>query len=63
MPLFKWGSVSFSNGSKNFNDLFVNVEALKFLNGFSFKLGLIEMFCDNDLRIELKKSYLKIHHI
>ena len=61
MPLFKWGSVSFSNGSKNFNDLFVNVEALKFLNGFSFKLSLIEMFCDNDLkRIEVKKkSYFK----
>jgi len=57
MPLFKWGTVSFSNGSENLDDLFINIEGLKYLNEDSFNLGLITSFSDKDLRrIEVKKK-------
>jgi len=56
MPLFKWGTVSFSNGAQNLDDLFINVEGLKFLSGSTFNLHLITSFSDDDLRkIEVKK--------
>lgn len=57
MPLFKWGSVSFSNGSDNLDNLYINVESLKYLNGSSFRLGFITGFSESDLRkIEVKKK-------
>ena len=57
MPLFKWGSVSFSNGARNLDDLFINVEGLKYLSGSSFNLGFLVNFSENDLRrIEVKKK-------
>ena len=48
LMLFKWGSVSFQMVAKIL--VVVNVEIFRFLNGFSFKLSLIEMFFDNDLK-------------
>lgn len=61
MPLFKWGTVSFSNGAENIDDLFINVEGLKSLNGKSFNLGYIINFSENELRkIEvMKNKYFK----
>ena len=57
MPLFKWGSVSFSNGAENLDDLFINVEGLKYLSGDSFNLGFLVNFSEKDLRrIEVKKK-------
>lgn len=56
MPLFKWGTVSFSNGSENLNDMFINIEGLKFLSGSAFNLNLITSFSEDELRkIEVKK--------
>ena len=57
MPLFKWGSVSFSNGAENLYDTFINVESLKYLSGKSFSLDYIINFSEKDLRaIEVKKK-------
>lgn len=57
MPLFKWGSVSFSNGAESLDDLFINVESLKYLSGKSFSLGFLINFSEKDLRrIEVKKK-------
>ena len=57
MPLFKWGSVSFSNGAESLDDLFLNVEGLMNLTGKSFNLGYLTNFSDEDLRrIEVKKK-------
>ena len=57
MPLFKWGSVSFSNGAESLDDLFINVESLKYLSGKSFNLGFLINFSEKDLRrIEVKKK-------
>lgn len=57
MPLFKWGSVSFSNGARNLDDLFINVEGLKYLSGSSFNLGFLVNFSEKDLRrIEVQKK-------
>ena len=57
MPLFKWGSVSFSNGAENLDDLFINVEGLKYLSGSPFNLGFLVNFSEKDLRrIEVKKK-------
>lgn len=57
MPLFKWGSVSFSNGAENLDDLFINVEGLKYLSGSSSNLGFLVNFSEKDLRrIEVKKK-------
>jgi hypothetical protein len=57
MPLFKWGSVSFSNGAENLYDLFINVEGLKYLSGSSSNLGFLVKFSEKDLRrIEVKKK-------
>ena len=57
MPLFKWGSVSFSNGADSLDDLFINVESLKYLSGKSFNLGFLINFSEKDLRkIEVKKK-------
>jgi hypothetical protein len=56
MPLFKWGSVSFSNGSDSLNDIFMNFESLKDVSGYSFNFGFLLNFTENDLRkIEVKK--------
>ena len=56
MPLFKWGSVSFSNGSDSLDDIFMNFEALKDVSGYSFNLGFLLNFSEIDLRkIEVKK--------
>ena len=61
MPLFKWGSVSFSNGAEILDDLYINVESLKYLTGKSFNLGYLINFSENDMRkIEVKKkNYFK----
>tara|TARA_B100000780_G_scaffold96709_1_gene67446 strand:- start:4836 stop:6101 length:1266 start_codon:yes stop_codon:yes gene_type:complete len=57
MPLFKWGSVSFSNGAESLDDLFINVESLINLTGKSFNLGYLTNFSEKDLRrIEVKKK-------
>ena len=57
MPLFKWGSVSFSNGAESLDDLFINVESLMYLTGKSFNLGFLLNFSEKDLRrIEVKKK-------
>jgi hypothetical protein len=57
MPLFKWGSVSFSNGAESLDDLFINVESLKYLSGKSFNLGFLMNFSEKELRgIEVKKK-------
>ena len=57
MPLFKWGSVCFSNGAVDLNDVFINAESLKYLSGKCFKLGYLVNFSDDDLRrIEVKKK-------
>ena len=57
MPLFKWGSVSFSNGAENLDDLFINVEGLMYLSGSSSNLGFLVNFSEKDLRrIEVKKK-------
>lgn len=57
MPLFKWGSVCFSNGAVDLNDLFINAESLKYLSGKSFNLGYLVNFSDDDMRrIEVKKK-------
>jgi hypothetical protein len=57
MPLFKWGSVSFSNGADSLDDLFINVEGLKDVSGDSFNLGFLVNFSEKDLRkIEVKKK-------
>lgn len=63
MPLFKWGSFSFSNGAEDLDELFINIESLKFLNSSSFSLKILTSFSDNDLRkIEVqKKNYFKNH--
>ena len=50
MPLFKWGSVSFSNGAESLDDLFINVESLTNLTGKSFNLGYLTNFSEKDLR-------------
>jgi hypothetical protein len=57
MPLFKWGSVCFSNGAVDLNDVFINAESLKYLSGKCFNLGYLVNFSDDDLRrIEVKKK-------
>jgi len=57
MPLFKWGSVSFSNGAESLDDLFINTEGLTNLTGKSFNLGYLTNFSEKDLRrIEVKKK-------
>lgn len=57
MPLFKWGTVSFSNGAKNLDELYINIEGLKFLSGCAFNLNTITSFSDKDLRkIEVQKK-------
>ncbi len=57
MPLFKWGSVSFSNGAESLDDLYINMESLMNLSGKSFNLGYLINFSENDLRrIEVKKK-------
>ena len=57
MPLFKWGSVSFSNGAESLDDLFINIEGLTNLTGKSFKIGYLTNFSEKDLRrIEVKKK-------
>ena len=57
MPLFKWGSVSFSNGAENLDEIFINFESLKYLSGKSFNLGFLINFSEKDLRrIEVKKK-------
>jgi hypothetical protein len=56
MPMFKWGSVSFSNSPDSLDDLYINVEGLKDLSGYSLNLGYLINFSENDLRkIEVKK--------
>ena len=57
MPMFKWGSVSFSNSPDSLDDLYINVEGLKDLSSYSLNLGYLINFSDNDLRqIEIKKK-------
>tara|TARA_B110001452_G_scaffold267650_1_gene278869 strand:+ start:14480 stop:15745 length:1266 start_codon:yes stop_codon:yes gene_type:complete len=56
MPMFKWGSVSFSNSPDSLDDLYINVEGLKDLSGYSINLGYLINFSESDLRkIEVKK--------
>ena len=57
MPMFKWGSVSFSNSNDILDNLYINVEGLKDLSGYSFQLGYLINFSESDLRkIEVKKK-------
>ena len=44
MPLFKWGSVSFSNGAESLDDLFINVESLMNLTWEIFQFRLFNEF-------------------
>jgi len=57
MPLFKWGTVSFSNIGDSIDDLFINFEGLKHLSGFSVSIKTILNFGDDELRkIEIEKK-------
>jgi hypothetical protein len=61
MPLFKWGSFSFSNGHGSLSDLYINVDGFKHLDGCSVPIKYILEFDEDDLRrIEvLKEDYFR----
>jgi len=49
--------VSFSNSNDILDNLYINVEGLKDLSGYSFQLGYLINFSESDLRkIEVKKK-------